>query len=273
MKKFIFAVLISVMISALAVFAQTKKPVKKNVKPAAATPTPQTSPTPEQTPETETVKKQAKKNERPTGGNSSNGSNPVQTKDAPNYFYEFSQPAFTISKILIEHDESGKGKISFTKSISDEVITDPIQVSPAALERINKALTTLDFMNSTDSYQYEKDYSHLGNITLKVRKDGRERETKFNWTQNQEAKALADEYRRIGNQYIWMFDINLSRENQPLESPKLMDAIDSYIKRNEISDAAQLVPFLKELGNDERIPLIARNHATRLVKQIEKDKK
>lgn len=275
MKKFIFAVLISIIISGLATtfFAQTKKPVKKNIKPAAATPTPQVSPTPEQTPETETVKKQAKKNERPTNGNSSNGNNPVQTKDAPNYFYEFSQPAFTVSKILIEHDESGKGKISFMKSISDEVITDPIQISPAALERINKALTALDFMNSTDSYQYEKDYSHLGNITLKVRKDGRERETKFNWTQNQDAKALADEYRRIGNQYIWMFDINLSRENQPLESPKLMDAIDSYIKRNEISDAAQLVPFLKELGNDERIPLIARNHATRLVKQIEKVKK
>lgn len=262
------------MISSLAVsfFAQTKKPVKKNVKPAAATPTPQSSPTPAQTPETEQVKKQAKKNERPTNGNSSN-QNPVQTKDAPNYFYEFSQPAFNTSKILIEHDESGKGKISFVKSISNEMITDPIQLSPAALERINKALTALDFMNSTESYQYEKDYSHLGNITLKIRKDGRERETKFNWTQNQEAKALADEYRRIGNQYIWMFDINLSRENQPLESPKLMGVIDSYIKRNEISDAAQLIPFLKELGNDERIPLIARNHATRLIKQIEKEKK
>ncbi len=275
MKKFIFAVLISIIISGLATtfFAQTKKAVKKNVKPAAATPTPQNSPLPMQTPEPETVNRQAKKNERPTNGNSLNGNKPVQSKDTPNYFYEFSQPAFVVSKIQIEHDENGKGKISFMKSISDEVITDPIQVSSAALERINKALTALNFFDSNESYQYEKDYSHLGNITLKVRKDGRERETKFNWTQNQEAKTLADEYRRIGNQYIWMFDINLSRENQPLESPKLMDMIDSYIKRNEISDAAQLIPFLKELGNDERIPLIARNRATRLVKQIEKVKK
>jgi len=52
-----------------------------------------------------------------------------------------------------------------------------------------------------------------------------------------------------------------------------MDIMDSYIKRNEISDAAQLVPYLKELGDDERIPLIARNHAKRLIKQIEKEKK
>lgn len=99
------------------------------------------------------------------------------------------------------------------------------------------------------------------------------RETKFNWTQNQDAKTLADEYRKISNQYIWIFDINLARVNQPLESPKLMDMIDSYIRRNEVSDATQLIPFLKELGNDERIPLIARNHATRLIEKIGKEEK
>ena len=272
MKRFIFAVLISTLISSLAIsfFAQTKKPVKKNIR-TAATPTPEVSPTSMPTPETQPINKQVKKNERPTNGNSTNQVTP--SKDAPNYFYEFSQPAFVVSKVLIEHDENGKGKISFMKSISDEVITDPIQLSPAALEKINSALTALDFMNSTDSYQYEKDYSHLGNIKIKVVKDGRTRETKFNWTLNKEAKVLADEYRKIGNQYIWMFDINLARTNQPLESPKLMDLMDSYIRRNEVSDAVQLIPFLKELGDDERIPLIARNHATRLVKQIENDKK
>ncbi len=269
MKKFIFAILISVTITGLAMsfFGQTKKPVKKNVKPTA-TPTPQITPP---TIEVETVKTSTKRNERPTNGNSTN--NAAQTKDAPNYFYEFSQPAFTISKILIEHDESGKGKISFVKSISDEMITDPIEVSPVALERINTALTALDFFNSTESYQYEKDYSHLGNITIRVKKGEKERETKFNWTTNKEAKVLSDEYRKLSNQYIWMFDMNLSRTNQPLESPKLMDVLASYMRRDEISDAAQLVPFLKELGNDERIPLIARNHATRLISQIEKDKK
>lgn len=274
MKKFLFAVLISITVFSLTAsfFAQTKKPVKTNTRPTA-TPTPESVPTPEPTAQTEqTVNRQAKKNERPTNGNSSN-QNQVRTGSVPNYFYEFSQPAFTVSKILIEHDESGKGKISFQKSISDEVISDPIQISPVAMERIKAALTALDFMNSTESYQYEKDYSHLGNVTIKVIRDGRARETKFNWTTNAEAKILMDEYRKIGNQYIWLFDMNLSRVNQPLESPKLMDMIDGYIKRNEVSDPTQLIPFLKELGDDERIPLIARNHATRLIKQIEKDKK
>src|SRR5215203_3697970 len=213
MKKFIFAALISMMISSLAAsfVAQTKNPVKKNIKPLI-TPTPEAMPSPSPTPEIESVKKQTKKNERPTNENSSN-QNAAQTKEKPNYFYEFSQPAFVISKVLIEHDESGKGKISFMKSISDETITDPIQLSPAALERIKGALTALDFMNSAASYQYEKDYPHLGNIKIKVTRDGQTRETKFNWTTNPDAKVLMDEYRKVSNQYIWIFDVNLSRTN------------------------------------------------------------
>ena len=87
-----------------------------------------------------------------------------------------------------------------------------------------------------------------------------------------DAKNLADEYRRIGQQFVWIFDINVARENQPLEAPRLLDALDSMVERNEISDAAQMIPLLDELNNDERIPLIARNHAAKLVKQIEKKK-
>ncbi|MCA1625163.1 MAG: hypothetical protein LC778_15470 [Acidobacteria bacterium] len=52
----------------------------------------------------------------------------------------------------------------------------------------------------------------------------------------------------------------------------MFDALDSLVKRDEISDAPQMIPFLRELSNDERIPLIARNHASRIVKTIEKKK-
>jgi hypothetical protein len=273
MKKFTFAVLVSIIVSGLAISfsAQTKTPVKKNARTAEAQAPEASSPTPAPTVDNARVNRQTKKNERPDDGGSSN--NPAQATNAPNYFYEFSQPAFVVSKIMIEHDESGKGKISFVKSISDEVITDPIELSPVTLERIKAALAALDFMNSTESYQYEKDYRHLGSVVIRIQRDGRTREAKFNWTENKDAKILADEYRKIGNQFIWMFDMNLSRVNQPLESPKLMKAIDGYIKRNEISDPEQLIPYLKEVGDDERIPLIARNHAAKLIKQIEKVKK
>jgi hypothetical protein len=82
-----------------------------------------------------------------------------------------------------------------------------------------------------------------------------------------------DEYRRVANQYVWMFDFNLARENQPLETPKLVESLDGLIKRNEIADPQQMLPFLTALSNDERVPLIGRNRAGKLVKQIEKQKK
>jgi hypothetical protein len=110
-------------------------------------------------------------------------------------------------------------------------------------------------------------------VKISLKKDGRVRNSTFNWTENKDAKALVDEYRKIGEQYVWMFDVSVALENQPLESPRLMDALDSLLRRNEISDPSQMIPLLKRLANDERIPLIARNHATRIVKDIEKKAK
>lgn len=198
---------------------------------------------------------------------------PVPTRNAPAaYRYEFSQPDFVISSIKIEHDESGAGTIAFRKKGGDELITDPIRVSAKSISKIDDALTALNFLASNENYQYEKDFSHLGNMKFARTTGEKSREVAFNYTSNKDAKALMDEYRRIGNQYIWVFDIKLSRENQPLDAPRLLDSLDSLIKRNEISDPSQMEPFLRELSNDESIPLIARNHAARLVKQFEKEK-
>lgn len=263
-------------------FSQTKKPkpktnAKKNVKtaePTAPEPLKKNERPAEETVSDEIVvpKQQAepKKNSR----DGKNNSRPTAKKAEfePTYFYTFSQPNFVISEVIIEHDEKGKGKISFVKRGYDEPVVDPVQLSAVTLEKLNSALNNLNFLDSTESYQYEKDYSHLGNIIFKLKKDARERETKYNYTTNKDAKMLMDEYRRISNQYIWMFDIKLSTENQPLEAPGLVDALDSYLRRGEISDPPQMIPFLKEVSNDERIPLIARNHLTKLVERIEKGK-
>lgn len=188
----------------------------------------------------------------------------------PVYFYEFSQPDFSVSKINLEHDENGKGKITFLKKDSDEPITDPIQLSSVSLERIKGYLAALDFLNSSENYQTPRSYAHMGVMKIKVKKEGKEREVSFDWSENKEAKALADEYRKLADQFVWVFDITLARDNQQLEAPKLMVYLESLLKREEISDPPQLIPFLKELSNDERIPLIGRNKAAKLIIEIEK---
>ncbi|MDQ6785318.1 MAG: hypothetical protein M3033_00665 [Acidobacteriota bacterium] len=286
MKKIIFVILISVGFLNFtdSVSAQTRKPKTTRI---VKKPTAKTIVKKPIAPGEETAKEPAKKNERPTeksapadgfetakkaNQTTKSNSRPNQEKQpAPVYFYTFSQPQFLVSKILIEHDENGRGKISFQKRDFGDFITDPIQLSPAALERVKLAFNNLDFLDSKETYQSpDKNYAHLGTLKFAVKKDGRERNAEFNWTENKDAKILADEYRKIGQQFVWIFDINVARENQPLESPALMDALDSMIKRNEISDDVQMLPFLKELSEDERLPLIARNHAMRIVKEIEK---
>lgn len=263
-------------------FAQTKrKPKPKTVAKKTVKKVEPTAPEPakknERPPEEETVADETVQQTDPKKNNrdGKNNTRPTTKKAAfePVYFYEFTQPNFTISQIIIEHDEKGKGKISFMKNGYDELISDPLQLSESTLERINVSLDQLKYFESGESYQYEKDYSHLGNMRFRVKRNERERETKFNYTTNKDAKNLADEYRKIGQQFIWMFDINVARENQPLETPRILDALDSLIRRNEIADTKQMIPFLQQVGNDERIPLIARNHAKKIVEKIEKVEK
>jgi hypothetical protein len=230
--------------------------------PSTSVPEASASPTPER----------GKKNERPGNGSpatqSTSRANAAPT--VPVYFYEFTHPYYLVRKLVIEHDEGGRGNISFLKSGYNEPITDPLQISAPAMERIRSAFTALKFLDSNENYQSTKDYAHLGVMKISMKKEGRERKTEFNWTENSEAKAITEEYRKLGNQYIWMFEIGLARENQPLQAPGLMDELDSLVRRNELSDPQQLLPFIAKLSEDERIPLIARNHASKIIKMIEK---
>ncbi len=217
---------------------------------------------------------QGKKNSRPNEDltDETNTATKVQTKDF-DYAYEFSQPDFLVSKVIIEHNMDGEGRITFQKRDYEEDFVEPVKLSEKSINTFKKLWAELDFLRSDEIYQSkDKDYGHLGTIKLKVKEDSKERIAEFNWTENAKAKALADEYRKITNQYVWVFDMNIARANQPLESPRIMKRFDQHLKRNEISDPKQLMPYLKEISDDERVPLITRNYATRLLKRIEKIK-
>lgn len=248
--------LITILLGSLsaAAFAQAKKAM---------------SPTP--TPEAK-ADAPAKRNERPGADPKKTDAKTETGAAAPTYFYEFTRPGFTYSRILIEHNDAGKGKISFLRDGDDEAITDPIVLSTVTMAKINGVLADLKFLDSTEDYQYVKGYSHLGNVVFTLKRDGRERTAKYNWTENPGAKALMDEYRRISNEYTWRFEISVARENQPLLTPGLVDALDAYIRRDEISDPAHMLPFLTPLSTDERLPLMARNRAVKIIKEIEKQK-
>jgi hypothetical protein len=93
----------------------------------------------------------------------------------------------------------------------------------------------------------------------------RKRVAEFNWTNNSNASTLVNEYRKAADQAILIFDISIARENQPLNAPKLMEAMESLLKRDALSDPKQLLKLLQVMSSDEHFPMFARNHALRLI--------
>lgn len=186
------------------------------------------------------------------------------------YAYEFKQPEFFIRHILIEHDSAGHGQISFARKNEEQDLTEKLELSTEALVRITALWDALHFLESDTDYQSSKQFPHLGTYRLRMIRGTRDRTAEFNWTNDRSASALVNEYRRVADQALFIFDINLARETDPLEAPKILDRLDILLSRGSLSDPQQLVPLLRDLAIDERIPLIARNHATRLLKKIEK---
>ena len=107
-------------------------------------------------------------------------------------------------------------------------------------------------------------------MRLKMEQGSRKRTAEFNWTNNKDASSVGGRISpscRSGDAGFRYF----RRARKPTAEYAQTDgAIRRLLKRNGLSDPQQLLPLLKEISTDEHLPLIARNHALRLIKKIEK---
>jgi hypothetical protein len=197
----------------------------------------------------------------------------AEPEDEARYRYEFTNEKFTVHHIKIVHDAAGRGSITFERKLSEESIDEPLELSADALRRIRGHWEALRFLDSEAVYQADKDFSHLGTVRLSMARAGRERTAEFNYSRVPDATALANEYRRAADQAMFVFDINVARDNQPLETPKLLEYLGRLVERGGVSDPQQLAPLLKDLSTDERVPLITRNTAGKILKKLEAAKK
>ncbi|MGH9967036.1 MAG: hypothetical protein ACREBG_04275 [Pyrinomonadaceae bacterium] len=228
----------------------------------------QSEPRAEQTPDPNTTKHNARPGE--STPNAPPANDPKLPSEPAAYSYEFSQPAFYIRHIFIEHDGNGQGRVTFERLNEETPVVEPIQLSPTVLNRVTALWQALRFLDSQEDYQSDRQFPHLGTMRITMSQGTRKRTAQFNWSHNASAAALVSEYRRVADQAVFIFDVSVARENQPLNAPKLMEQMESMLKRNWLSDPQQLIPLLKEISIDEHVPLIARNHALRLLKKIEK---
>src|SRR6202011_3737990 len=101
---------------------------------------------------------------------------------AIHYLYEFTKDEFYNRHILIEHDGSGHGRMTFERRGNSDSIVEPLQLSPVALTRITGLWQALRFLDSETRYQSERQYPQLGTMRLKMSAGTKSRIAEFNWT-------------------------------------------------------------------------------------------
>lgn len=203
-----------------------------------------------------------------SGGAANRQSLPANTA----FSYKFENRRFYIPLIQVDLDAGGNGHLHFMRGESDDVIDRKFKILPSTMKRIARLLGVTGFLDSKEEYQAKKDFSHLGWMTITVRQGERERTVRFNYTTNQDIAGLAEVFQGIATQEIDLFDLELAVQHQPLDVPRRLDALETDLRLDRVTEPEQLVVRLRELAGDDTMPLIGRNHANRIIKDIEKGK-
>jgi len=186
------------------------------------------------------------------------------------FSYKFENPRFDIRVIEIDLNANGAGELRFTRGTSDEILDCKLKLLPATLTRIRNLFDVSNFLDLKTDYQDKRDFSHMGWITLGARQGARERKTRFNFTTNVHMNELKDIFLGIAWQEISLFDIENAERYQPLDVPKQLEMLENDLKLGRIAEPARLLIALNEIAGDDSQPLIARNHAKRIIEAIKK---
>jgi hypothetical protein len=206
------------------------------------------------------------------GSKAAQENRPEADSDGASFSYKFENTRFYIPMIEVDLSADGSGELRFKRGESDEVIDHKLKLLPVTIARIRELYESVHFLTSDKDYQAEKDFSHLGWVSLSMRQGGRERKVRFNYTPNLEIRELTDIFRAIATQGMLLFDLETSQQYQPLDLPRLLDVLESDLKGQRVAEPEQMLAALKEIASNDTQPLIARNHATRLADSIKKGK-
>jgi len=186
--------------------------------------------------------------------------------------YKFENQRFYIPLIEIDLNAKGEGELRFKRGESDEIIDLKLKLLPETVTRIRELYDKARFLETDENYQDKRDHSNLGWVTLTLSAGERQRSARFNYTPNLDIKQVAEIFRALANQHTDLFDIETALQYQPLDVPGKIEVLESDLKLERIAEPLQLIATLQEIAKNDTAPLIARNHAKRIIEAIEKGK-
>jgi len=190
--------------------------------------------------------------------------------DKPSIRYRFENDRFLISRIELSVDGSGSGLLEWEEKGSPKPRSRAVRVSEEGLAELSNLLDRLNFLHSGEEYQSAEDHGNLGSTAIRVSQGEVSREVVFNYTRNKDADALARLLRGIANREMFVADLEVAMQHQPLETPAALATLAQEHARGRIGDAVALLPLLRSIADDMSLPLIARNRASDLAKAITK---
>jgi len=188
------------------------------------------------------------------------------------FAYKFENARFYIPLLEIDLAADGGGELRFKRGESDEILDLKFKLMPSTLTRVRQLCAGTQFLTSDAEYQDKKDFSHLGWISISARQGELSRTVRFNYTMNVEIRELADIFRAIATQEIHVFDMETAQRYQPLDLPGRLEAVENDLRLERLAEPERMLGPLREIAGDDTQPLIARNHATRIIDGIKKGK-
>src|SRR5262245_49103045 len=134
---------------------------------------------------------------------------------AVRYHYLFENERFTTPLQEVEFDGNGRGKFRFIRKGGEEIVN-KLEISATLLSQVQNIFDSLNFIDGNEEYQHKKDFSHLGKMTITMVRNGRERSTSFNYTDNQSMGRLVEIFRNIATQETRVFEIETVRSTDPI---------------------------------------------------------
>jgi hypothetical protein len=168
----------------------------------------------------------------------------------------------------VQLDAGAKGEAKFKRRGAD-LISAPLQLSPAARDRFIAVIGATDNLNGADKYESGRKVADLGKKTLTLVTPEGTKEATYNFSERKEVTELTAFFEALLNQQTIGFDLDNAIQFDRLSVPKRLDQIEVELKSNRIADPDGLVTLLEKIESDQRVMNYARDHAGKIKRQIQ----
>jgi hypothetical protein len=175
---------------------------------------------------------------------------------------------FDIMRAELRFDQTTRGQFIFRRKSDEEDIKLELHILSGTIQRIDRYLTEAQFFTSHEEYQGDRNMSHLGTVTIRVRQGAKERQVSFNYTRLPAMQALAELFQHLVTQETRTFTIQLARQFEPLDLDRQLLALKREVKNGWVAEPARLLPLLEDLQADDGVLLMARRRAGEIAKLI-----